>query len=84
MKETVLSLLEHKEEKIGKVLNEIKKSINGKGEGLELMQVSLDGTVKVKAANSYDLYSTPRWAIESAVKSILMQRLPEIKKVDFI
>ncbi len=69
-------------EKVEKVLNEIRPSLQADGGDIELVSVGEDGVVKVKLKGACAGCPMSQLTLQNAVEAKLKQEIPEVKRVE--
>ncbi len=68
-------------EKVEKVLEEIRPSIQADGGNVELVDVTDDGIVKVRLTGSCAGCPMSQITLKAGIERVLKQKIPEIEKV---
>jgi Fe-S cluster biogenesis protein NfuA len=69
-------------EKVEKVLGEIRPSLEADGGNVELVEVTDDGTVKVKLTGACGTCPMSTLTLKMAIEKTLKDRIPEVKSVE--
>jgi Fe-S cluster biogenesis protein NfuA len=69
-------------EKVEKILNEIRPSLQADGGDIELVSVGEDGVVKVKLKGACAGCPMSQLTLQNAVEAKLKQEIPEVKRVE--
>ena len=69
------------EEKVKKVLEEIKPYLQAEGGGVELVEVTADGVVKLKLTGSCGTCPMSVYTLKLGIEQKLKEKIPEIKEV---
>ena len=68
-------------EKIEEALKEVRKSLQADGGNVELVEVTDDGTVKVKLTGACGNCPMSQMTLQFGIEKVLKQKIPEVKKV---
>lgn len=68
-------------EKVERALNKIRPSLQADGGDVELVEVTSDGTVKVKLTGACGCCPMSQMTLKAGVEKIIRQEVPEVKKV---
>lgn len=71
-------------EKVERVLTEIRPSLQAHGGDVELIEVTEDGTVKVKLQGARRGCPMATLTLRNGIEEVLKKEIPEIKKVEAV
>lgn len=71
-------------EEIEKALDKIRPNLAFEGGGVELVEFSEDGTVKVKLTGACQSCPMAQMTLRIGIEKVLKENIPEIKKIEAI
>jgi Fe-S cluster biogenesis protein NfuA len=69
-------------EKVQAVIDEIRPQLQGDGGDIELVEVTADGTVRVRLQGACSACPGAAMTLKAVVESLLKRRVPEVKSVE--
>jgi Fe-S cluster biogenesis protein NfuA len=69
-------------EKVEKVLKEVRPSLQADGGNVELVDVNVDGVVKVRLTGACGACPMSTYTLKLGIEKALKDKIPEVKKVE--